>query len=237
LVGSGALTLALTRPAGMRAVTNPEPATDAAAPDAPDDIRLTAPLRIRTLDRVVSLQDYEDFARAFAGIAKARATWSWDGRARFVFLTVAGPDGTTLDPAGTIATALARALRDAGDPRVRLRIAPHRAAFFVLEAKLSRDTALSAPAIDAAVEATLRQRFSFAARAFGQPVAASEVLAAIHAVPGIHAVDLDRFERSDGAAPRDGLLTASLPPAGEAAAPAAELLLLDPRPLRFGSFA
>src|SRR5262249_18275014 len=58
-----------------------------------DAARDNAPLQVRTLDRVVSLLDYEDFARAYAGIAKALATWSWDGQRRGVFLTVAGPEG------------------------------------------------------------------------------------------------------------------------------------------------
>jgi predicted phage baseplate assembly protein len=237
LVEEDMLTLPLTRPPGLRGVTNPEPSADAAEPDAPDDIRRTAPLRIRTLDRVVSLRDYEDFTRAFAGIAKARATWSWDGRARGVFLTVAGPEGSVLDPAGTVGTALAEALRRAGDARVRLTIAPHRPALFVVEGRLRRDPALVPEEVDAALEAALRQRFGFAAREFGQPVAASEVLAAMHGVRGVAAVDLDRFERSDGAVAQQGLLGAALPAPGEAAPLGAELLLLDPRPLRFGSFA
>lgn len=44
-----------------------------------------------------------------------------------------------------------------------------------------------------AVSVDLEQRYSFEARAFGQPVALSEVIAAIQSVPGVVAVDLDRF--------------------------------------------
>ena len=46
------------------------------------DARQNAPFTVLTLERVVSLQDYEDFARAYPGIAKALATWTWDGRKR-----------------------------------------------------------------------------------------------------------------------------------------------------------
>ena len=67
-----------------------------------------APLSVLTLDRMVSLQDYEDFARAFAGIAKALATWSGVGRTRGVFLTVAGPGGTAVDPPNEPVRELAR---------------------------------------------------------------------------------------------------------------------------------
>ena len=46
-----------------------------------------------TLGSIVSLQDYEDFARAFAGIEKTLATWVWSGQKRSVFVTVAGAKG------------------------------------------------------------------------------------------------------------------------------------------------
>ena len=63
----------------------------AADPESRDDARHNAPLTVLALDRIVSLQDYEDFAGAFSGIGKALATWTWDGERRAVFVTVAGP--------------------------------------------------------------------------------------------------------------------------------------------------
>jgi predicted phage baseplate assembly protein len=92
LVRAGQLGLLMTRPLGVREVTNPLDATGAADPESGDDIRQNAPLTLRTLDRIVSLQDYEDFARAFSGITKALATWTWNGQQQGVLITVAGPD-------------------------------------------------------------------------------------------------------------------------------------------------
>ena len=68
-------------------------------PELLDDARANAPLRVLTLERVVSLTDYEDFARAFGGIAKALATWTWDKHSRGVLVTVAGPNGAAVDAA------------------------------------------------------------------------------------------------------------------------------------------
>ena len=51
---------------------------------------VNAPLTVLTLGRIVSLRDYEDFARAFAGVAKALATWTWDGERQGVFVTDRG---------------------------------------------------------------------------------------------------------------------------------------------------
>lgn len=237
MVPAGALNLPVTRPAGVRAVTNPEAAADAAERDGPEAIRPRAPLAVRTLGRVVSLQDHEDLALAFPGIAKALARWSWNGRARGVFLTVAGERNAAVDPAGTLGRALAGALRDAGDGRVPIRLAAHRPAPFRIEGKLKRDPRLDRATVDAAVEAALRERFGFGARRFGQEVAESEVLAAIHAAPGVLAFDLDVLARSDGTPAVGGVLAAAMPEAGVAAAQPAELLLLDPRPLLFGSLA
>ena len=92
-VKAGQLSLLLTRPLGVRAALNPLPAAGGDDPETLDRARRNAPLTVLTLDRIVSLRDYEDFARAFAGIAKALATWTWDGERQGVFVTVAGVDG------------------------------------------------------------------------------------------------------------------------------------------------
>src|ERR1700721_1610805 len=62
------ITLLLSRPQGVKDVTNPLPASGGADPDTIAQVQSRAPLSVMTLDRVVSLQDYQDFANAFAGI-------------------------------------------------------------------------------------------------------------------------------------------------------------------------
>jgi hypothetical protein len=93
LVGAEQLSLLLTAVLSVRGVRNPLAASGAEDPEPQDEARSNAPLTVLTLDRVVSLHDYEDFARAYAGIAKALATWIWTGETREVFVTVAGPGG------------------------------------------------------------------------------------------------------------------------------------------------
>jgi len=75
-VAAGELSLLLTRPLGVKTVTNPVAAAGGDDPENTSAIRPNLPLSVRTLGRVVSLQDYEDFARAFVGVAKAQATWT-----------------------------------------------------------------------------------------------------------------------------------------------------------------
>ncbi|MBX9583797.1 MAG: putative baseplate assembly protein [Gemmataceae bacterium] len=228
-VRAGQLTTLLTRPLGVREVTNPLPAEGADAPEQLADARRNAPLTVTTLDRAVSLRDYEDFARAYPGVTKALATWTWDGRTKGVFLTVAGPDGVTISPGGVVATALSGSLRAAGDPFVPLRVETYRPANFTVAGTVLVHPDYEAAKVLPAVRAALRERFGFAAREFGQPVTLGEVAAAIHSVAGVVAADIDHLQRTDRTEPTDPAprLLADLPGGGPDAT-AAELLVLAP---------
>ena len=67
-VYAGSLTLLQTRPLGIRDVSNPLPASGSEAPQDLDKARANAPRTVLTFDRIVSLRDFEDFSRSFAGI-------------------------------------------------------------------------------------------------------------------------------------------------------------------------
>jgi len=229
------LSLLLTRPAGVRGATNPLPASGGTDPEPGDSIRRNAAVTIMTMDRVVSLKDYGDFAAAFAGVAKAMASpWIWSGHARGVFLTVAGPGGADLSSDGSTYANLLAAIRKAGGSHVPVRMQSYRKAFFRLSGTVTVAADQQVDAVIAAVEAALRARFSFEARSFGQPVDLSEVVAVMQAVPGVIAIDLDELDRTDHIS-RIGLtgpLPAALPQvARNGVLLAAELLVLDPRPV------
>ena len=186
------LTLPLTRPLGVRSVTNALAATDAADPEPREEVRRNAPLTVLTLDRVVSLQDHEDFASAYAGISKALANWVRDSETRGVFVTVAGPGGSL--PSNDLISDLLSAMREAGDPFHPLFVESFRPVLFDVEANVRVDADLLPERVLAAVETMLRARFSFGARSFGQSVALSEVVAVVQGVPGVVAVDVNAFD-------------------------------------------
>ena len=197
LVKTDQLSLLLTRPLGLKGVTNPVPGQNAADREQLSDARRNASLSILTLDRIVSLQDHEDFVRAFAGVAKAFATWTWDGDKRGVFITIAGGGGAEIDLSGDFGRALDAAIREASVPGVPVRVQSYRkaAGAFTLSARVKIDPDHEADRVLAAVRAALELAFSFEAREFGQPVELSEVFAAIHTVPGVIAVDVDDLRR------------------------------------------
>ncbi|MDR4480912.1 MAG: putative baseplate assembly protein [Nitrospira sp.] len=229
LVQAGQLSLLVSRPLGLKDVVNPEAPQGAEDVEARDDARKNAPLTVLTLDRAVSLQDYEDFSRTFAGIAKALAVWVWDGRKRSIFITVAGPDGDALDEDGAVISMLKEALRAYGDPFVPFTVKSFRPAWFQIDGAVTVKTDQVIETVMAAVAADLQQRYSFDAREFGQPVALSEVIAAMQSIAGVVAVDLDTFARTDVPTPAmQPRLIADRPAMGaDGAVPAAELLLLE----------
>src|SRR5262249_38332987 len=147
----------------------------------------------RTLGRAVSLLDYEDFARAFSGIAKAQAQVLHLAGGPTVVITLAAPNGDPLNANSPVWTNLYDTLRANGDPHVAVLLLAYQASRFRLGLKVKRDPAYEAKTVLAAVEAALRAHYAFDARDLGQPVQQSDVIAVAQAVPGVIAVDVTRL--------------------------------------------
>jgi hypothetical protein len=183
------------RPLGVKGVSNPLPAEGGTDPESSEEARQTMPLGTRTLGRAVSLLDYEDFARAFAGVAKARAEVLHLSAGPVIAITIAGPGGVVISPSSPVWIHLAEALAGSGDPHVAVRLLAHQPGTFRLGLKIQREPDFESSLVLAAVERALRVRFGFEARALGQPVHQSEVIAVAQAVRGVSAVDLDFLYR------------------------------------------
>jgi predicted phage baseplate assembly protein len=233
LVAAHSLTLLQTRPPGVRDVTNPVAASGAADPENLDSARDNAPLEVLTLDRVVSLRDFEDFARGFAGIGKAQAVAFWLGETHLVHVTAAAADGAVVDPTSALHTSLVQAIGAVADPVQRFRVDPHQPLFFNVTATVLVDPDHQAEVVLDAVRAALSSAFSFERRGFGQPVTAAEVVTAVQQVAGVVAVDLDQLYRVDDPgghqqqAPQQVVPAAPARPEGDLIRPA-ELLLISP---------
>jgi predicted phage baseplate assembly protein len=226
-VKAGQLSMLLTRPLGVKDVINPLPATGGSDPQNQEQARANAPVTVLTLGRVVSLQDYEDFARGFPGIAKALATWTWDGRRRGVIVTVAGPAGATIAQGSPTHTSLLGALTESGDPHVAVRLVGFRPVGFRLVVNVARSPDYLKEKVEAGVREALLAAFSFDGRRLGQPVALSEVVAVMQAVPGVLGVDVDALHRPNTPAVPNARLRADAPQPGWASALGAELLTID----------
>jgi predicted phage baseplate assembly protein len=232
-VAAGQLALLKDRPLGIRSVTNPLPATGAEAPQGRDAARANAPASVLTLDRVVSLQDYTDFASSFPGVGKGQASDVSTGERRLVHVTVAARGGGPVAPGTLLHARLSDALGRLRVPYGEYRLGSYRLALFDVAARLTIDPRRVAAAVLAAAEAVLRRAFSFDGRLFAQPVTAAEVTRVLQDVPGVVMVDLQRLARTGAPA---AAAVASLLPAAAAGWDAAgelspaELLLLNPAP-------
>jgi predicted phage baseplate assembly protein len=222
------LTLLLTQPLGLKSVTNPEATERAADPQVFADARENAPMTVLTLDRVVSQQDYEDFARNFNGVAKALATWTWNVNSRGVFLTVAGLAGVPIAPDSNLRSDLLKSLRELGNPLLPIEVRTYTPVSFKLGGTIFVDPDRVPEKVEAAVKEALKTAFSFDARSFGQPLALSEVEAVIQNVPGVAFVDLDALYLGNTGS-REHYLPAQKPEDGAAIGTVfpAELLTLD----------
>jgi len=220
------ISLLMTRPLGAKEVTNPTAPTGAADPEQLSEARRNAPLTVLTLDRIVSVRDFEDFAAAFAGIGKARADVLWSGERRLIHLTVSGSDGGLVPEDSDLYENLKAAIDGARHADQEVRVASYDPVDFTVEAMVTVSAAWLPDTVQAAVGARLEETFSFDARSFAQDVTTAEVLAAMQNVAGVVAVDLDLLDGADPfAVPR---LPARPARWESGAIQPAELLTLDP---------
>jgi hypothetical protein len=228
MVNAGQLSQPLDRQQGVKSVVNPGAASGGADPASANDARASAPLPTLTIGRVVSLEDYQNFALAFAGIAKAVATWTWFGNLRGVFLTVAGENGATLKNSDPIIVNLVRAIQSAGNPYIPLQVASYVPVLFQFTANVNIDTTDYDPKqVLAQIWDNVSTQFAFDQQELVQNVVASQIIETIQQTPGVIAVQLTALnpsgEPASGAPPAMLCASGPLPPQG------AQMLLLDPQ--------
>lgn len=244
-LSAGRATILMSRPAGLRAATNPRRSRGGAEAETADQARSSIAVGVRTLGRVVSLQDYEDFARAFPGVAKAQATWARVGSRRGVIVTVAGANGASLDQGDPVHDSLRKAFAASGDELIPVHLVSFVPRWFRVRLDLKLDPERVAAAVRSALDARVHAQFGFDGRQLGQDVAASEILAVVQSTVGVIAADLTLLsfvvdenvsttvpDRLDATAPAAGVLVS--PTASNSSVPRAQLLTIEPRPIVFG---
>ncbi|SMC47729.1 putative baseplate assembly protein [Kibdelosporangium aridum] len=192
-VAAGKVTQLTTRPLWVSGVNNPLPATGGADPDGPSQIRRAIPLSVTALDRLVSVPDYEDFARARAGIGRASARRLSDGTRELVHVTVTGVDDVPLAPESGIVRTLHSALAAFGSPQLPVQVAVRELVALVISAKIRVAPQYAWRLVEPKVRAALVDRLGGARRELGQPAYLSEAVVAAQAVPGVDHVDVDVF--------------------------------------------
>lgn len=187
------ISLLNTKPLGVKSVLNPLRASGGADKEDRDQARENAPLTVTALDRLVGLQDYTDFTRTFAGIAKADARRLTNGRQQLGHVTIAGADDIPIDPTSDLYRNLLAALRKYGDEALPVTVEMRELIALVLSAKVRLAPDYLWEPVAAMVRAALLESFGFHRRALGQPALLCEIMSAIQNVKGVAYVDVDAF--------------------------------------------
>lgn len=212
-VGERKISLLASKPLGVKEVINPLPATGGADADSRDQLRRNIPIGLQALDRLVSVRDYADFARAFAGIGKAVAVRLPGDRSGIVHVTIAGADDIPILETSDLFRNLLEAFHSLGAPRLFVEVAVRERLLLVIGAGVRIDADYEWEKVEPKIRKALYETFSFEHRDLGQGASASEVLAAIQRVPGVVYVDLDAFggiperKHDDGPPARRRLIT------------------------------
>jgi predicted phage baseplate assembly protein len=187
------VSLLVSRPLGVKSVVNPLAAVGGADPETRNEARANVPTALAALDRLVSLQDYADFVRTFAGVGKADVARIGAGAGASLIVTIAGADDAPLDPAGPLAVNVKAALETVGDPGRSVAVVSRRRVILVLSATIDLAASALWDDVAPAIRAALNDRFAFSRRDFGQPAYKTEAIAAIAAVDGVRSVDVTAF--------------------------------------------
>ncbi|MFI1506073.1 putative baseplate assembly protein [Streptomyces sp. NPDC020597] len=192
-VAAGRINQMASRPFGVAGVTNPLPATAGAEADGPTRMRRTIPLRLAAFDRLVSVRDYQSFARAFAGVGQAVARRCLEDGRPLLHVTVVAADDAPMDASAPLPAALCSALRRYGDPALPVRVEPCERVRLVVALGVRTADGHLPEKVEQRVREALVARLGFAGAYLGHPVYQSAVVAAAQAVPGVDFVDLDAF--------------------------------------------
>lgn len=208
LLSADQLSILMTRPLGVRGVTNPLKTSGAEDPESLDDARKNAPRTVLTMDRIVSLEDYKSFAQGFAGIGKATSYMVRIGGVDMVLVAVSGQSGEEIDT--DLHDNLVKAIESYKDPAAQFTLRSFKPRAFNVEAKILVSDDREFKDVEAAVGVALKGAFSFDNRDFGQAVTISEVTSVIQSVEGVEAVDIEfLYEHGSATKTRDDIIRAA----------------------------
>jgi predicted phage baseplate assembly protein len=194
-VAAGQVSLLASRPLGVKDVINPLPASGGADPETRDQARGNVPLAVMALDRLVSVADYANFSRTFAGIGKAVAVALAGG----VHVTVAGAADIHIDSTSDIHRNLLSFLSIYGDPSLPVALDIRQLLALALSAKVGLLADYAWEFVEPVIRANLLDSFGFERASLARDVYLSQVIACIQAVQGVAWVDVDAFDTLDEA--------------------------------------
>jgi predicted phage baseplate assembly protein len=174
----------------LQAVQLPGVVAGGSEPETPEVARATAPGRVQSLGRLVSLSDFEAEALALPGVVLASAAWSIAHGVPTVTVTVLMEHGREAEHAA-MTEALRAAARDRGADRFEIAVVQGHFRSVKLRADVAvadgydPDAVLSATRDALGVDPAPDGLFSVKRRRFGQPEHVTHVAGVIQQVSGV----------------------------------------------------
>jgi predicted phage baseplate assembly protein len=191
---AGKVSLLATRPVGVKAVTNPIPASGGSDGDTTDQARQNTPIAVAALDRLVSVSDYGDFARTYAGIGKASSQSLSDSHRQLVFVTIAGAEGAPIDNTSALYQNLVQSFQQLGDPQLPIAVGVCEFMLLVISAGVSVLPDFDFDQVAPQIRAALLDAFSFDNQELAQSIPLSKVVSVIQNVAGVQYVNVQVFD-------------------------------------------
>jgi hypothetical protein len=168
-----------------------------ADPESGVKARQAAPGKVQSLDRLVSLQDFESETLAIPGVAKVAARWDLVEQVPTVVLTVLMETGREQE-LEEVRQTLARYNRCRGPQRFPIQVDPGSRTYVQVTAEVALDPTLRQEEVFKAIKGALglvgeedsgvdgsRGLFALGQRRFGEPEYATRIAGAIQKVPGV----------------------------------------------------
>jgi predicted phage baseplate assembly protein len=188
------VTLLSTRPLGVKTVTNPLRGSGGADGETRDEARANVPVALMALDRLVSITDYADFSRVFAGVGKAAARFIPGKQQQTVQVVIAGAGDIPIDSTSDLFTNLHLALRKFGDPYLPIQIVVRDLSALVVSANVKLDPDYEWESVEPKIRKAMLHRFSFDQSDLADSVYLADAVRTIQAVLGVVYVDVDVFD-------------------------------------------
>lgn len=192
---------------GLDKVQMPDVATGGAEPEDGDNARRAAPGKIQSLDRLVSLQDFEIETSAIPGVARASAAWQLKDNLPAVVVTVLMETGRATERDAVQAT-LSGYNRMRGPQRFPVIAAEGKRLYVRVNAQVAIDPTFRAELLQPEIEMALGVTsgasssregqtglFSLRRRRFGQSEYANSIEGAIQKVAGVVWVKVTAFNK------------------------------------------
>jgi hypothetical protein len=193
------ISLLASRPLGVKEVINPARASGGADREGLLGIRRNAPASVTAFDRLVSVEDYEDFARTFGGVGKAVAGLVPMPlpRGPILHVTITGDADDPLDPGSDLFRNLKQALTRYGDADVRIQLASRKRSVVVISANVKLAPDCRWEFVEPKIRVCLLENFGFERVELGGTIFRSAVFAAIQSIEGVDYVDIDVLDALD----------------------------------------